>query len=126
MTKSEDRRRIEMPSRLNLLDEAEGPGLARLRVSKPDLSFRKQNCGRRALIQNLARPSLASSCGQDLYMWFRLCDRQLAALRFFIGTKRQNFLDTHYVRTNDEQPQRTAGRTPRVIPRGGDGKGADL
>jgi len=59
-------------------------------------------------------------------MWFRLCDRQLAALRFFIGTKRQKFLDTHYVRTNDEQPQRTAGRTPRVIPRGGDGKGADL
>src|SRR6201998_1864361 len=115
-----------MPSRLTLLNEAEGPGPARLRASKPDLSFRKQNCGGRALLQDLAQPSLANTCGQDLYLCFRRCDRQLAALRFFIGTKRQNFLDTHYVRTNGEQPQKTAGRTPRVISRGDDGKGVDL
>jgi hypothetical protein len=106
-----------MPGRLVLLNEAEGPSFAWPRVNKADLSLRNQNRDGRVGIPGPAHSCLARSCAPDLYMCVPRCDRQGPALRFFIGTKRQNFLDTYDVRTNHKQPQRIAGHMPRAIPR---------
>jgi hypothetical protein len=115
-----------MPSRLVLLKAAEGPSLARIRVPKPDRSFRNQNCGRRDRIQHLTQPRSARSSRPDLYVCVRRSGGQVTALRYFIGTRWQNFLNIHDVRTNHKQLQRTAGRMPRAIPQVADGKGVDL
>jgi hypothetical protein len=121
-----DCRNREMSSRLVLSSEAEGQSVAQPRALMPDRPFREQNCEGRALIQDPARPRLTSSCGQDLYVSFRRPSEKAAALRLFIGTRRQNFPAPYDVLTNHEQPQRTAGRMPRAIPRGVDVKGMDL
>jgi hypothetical protein len=125
-TMAKDRRRKEMPSRIVLLKEAEGLSLARIRVPKPDRSFRNQNCGGRARVQDLRQPRSARSCGPDLYVCVRWSDGQVTALRYFIGTRRQNFHNTHGVGTIHEQLQRTVGRIPRTIPQVVDGKEVDL
>src|SRR4029077_6875486 len=72
-----ERRRTWMLRRLVFLNKAEGPTFARPRVSKPDLSFRSQNCGGRAWIPGPVQPCLARSCAPD----FCVCPTAWRALR---------------------------------------------
>ena len=107
-----------MPRRLVFLNEAEGLSIARPRVSKPDRSFRNQNCGGRAWIQVPLQSCLSRSCAPDFFVCVLRRDGQLAVLRFFIGAKRRRFLATHDARANPAQPRWTAGRMQRDDPSG--------
>ena len=72
-----------MPRRLVFLNEAEGLSIARPRVSKPDRSFRNQNCGGRAWIQVPLQPCLSRSCAPDLCMCVQRRGRAASSTAIF-------------------------------------------
>jgi len=112
-----------MLSPLVLLNEEKGANVERSCVSRPDLSFRDYNSGERVWIEGPVHPCLARSGRPVSKVCVPMTDEQMTALRYFIGTRLQNFLDIQKVRTTHEQTQRPAVRMPRAISRAVSGMG---